>query len=100
MTPQESMVFTGVIFEEQGEFSLEELCGICSVEQHRIVELVNEGIIETTSLTEWRFGGDMLRRARIALRLQRDLGVNAAGTALVLQLLERIETLERRSGND
>jgi chaperone modulatory protein CbpM len=35
-----------------------------------------------------------LRRARLALRLQRDLDLNGAGAALVIVLLERIEDLE------
>ena len=50
--------------------------------------------------TEWRFSGAQLRRARIALRLERDLGVNAAGVALALELLEELEQLrrERRIG--
>jgi chaperone modulatory protein CbpM len=49
---------------------------------------------------EWRFSGAQLRRARIALRLERDLGVNAAGVALALELLEELEQLrrERRFG--
>ena len=95
MAPQASPVFTGDIVEEQCDFSLEELSGICAVEQHRIVELVDEGILESQSIAALRFGGEALRRARIAVRLQRDLGVNTAGIALVLQLLERIESLER-----
>jgi chaperone modulatory protein CbpM len=88
------LVFSGQIVDEQVEFTLDELSGICAVEQTRIVELVNEGILETRSVTEWRFGGEALRRARIALRLQHDLGLNAAGTALVVELLDRIERLE------
>ena len=62
-------------------------------------ELVDQGIIETRSRTELRFSGTALRRARTALRLQHDLGVNAAGAALVVDLLERIESLERRLGH-
>lgn len=99
MAPQNSEVLIGRIVEEQTDLSLDELCGICAVERHRIVELVEEGILETHSLTELRFSGDVLRRARIALRLQSDLGVNTAGTAVVLELLERIEALERRLGS-
>lgn len=87
---------SGQILEEQGEFSLTEFCGICAVEERQIVELVEEGIIETRSITQWRFSGNDLRRARISLRLQRDLGLNPAGTAVVLDLLEHIESLERR----
>lgn len=35
-----------------------------------------------------------LRRIRKALRLRRALGVNLAGAAVILELLERIENLE------
>ena len=42
-----------------------------------------------------------LRRARATLRLTRDLELNAAGTALVLDLLDEIEVLRSRlSGLD
>jgi chaperone modulatory protein CbpM len=94
--PQETPAITGQILEEQSEFSITEFCTLCAVEERQVVELVEEGVISTTSVTQWRFSGDALRRARISLRLQRDLGVNPAGTALVLDLLERIDLLERR----
>lgn len=37
-----------------------------------------------------------MQRALVALRLQEDLGVNLAGAALALQLLEELETLRSR----
>ena len=97
---QESPALSGQILEEQNEFSITEVCSICSVEERQVVELVEQGIIERHSVTQWRFSADDLRRARISLRLQRDLGVNPAGAALVLDLLERIEALERRLHGD
>jgi chaperone modulatory protein CbpM len=96
MTPQETPVLTGLIVEEQTSLSLEEISGICAVEERRMVELVEEGVIEMRSVTETKFSGEVLRRARIAVRLQRDLGLNAAGIAVALELLDRIESLERR----
>jgi chaperone modulatory protein CbpM len=72
------------------------------VEERHIVELVEEGVLSVIEIdtTEWRFSGAALRRARIALRLERDLGINAPGVALVLELLEELEQLrrERRIG--
>lgn len=44
----------------------------------------------------WRFGGDSLARARAAQRLAHDLAINAAGVALVLDLLDRIADLQAR----
>ena len=96
MTTPNATVLVGHVVEEEIEFSLEELSGACEVEQRLIVELMDEGVIEARSTTQVRFGGAALRRARVALRLQRDLGLNAAGTALAIQLLDRIEELERR----
>ena len=37
-----------------------------------------------------------MRRARVAMRLQSDLGINLAGAALALQLLDEIENLRAR----
>lgn len=86
-TPPDS-VLIGHVVEEQLTLTVDELSGICAVERQRIVELVDEGVLEAQTPS--------LQRARLALRLQRDLGVNVAGTALVIELLERIDQLERR----
>ena len=93
---------TGEIFEESPALSVQDLERMFAVEQRRIVEWVEEGVISVLEVdaAEWRFSGAQLRRARIALRLERDLGVNAAGVALALELLEELEQLrrERRVG--
>jgi chaperone modulatory protein CbpM len=90
-------VITGHIVEEQGTLGLDELVALCDAEAAQILALVEEGVLEAVS-PEPRFGGGSLRRARLAVRLQRDLGVNLAGVALVIELLERIERLERNPG--
>ena len=99
MSMHDAPALVGHVVEDDMEFSLEELSGACAVEQRVIVELMDEGIIEARSTTEVRFGGEALRRTRLAMRLQRDLGLNAAGTALAIQLLDRIEALERELGS-
>ena len=60
-----------------------------------LVDLVEEGVIAPagTVAGEWRFTGLQLRHARVAVRLQRDLGVNPAGAALALQLLDELDRL-------
>ncbi len=99
--PDESFLI-GEIFEEGPALSVNELTRMFAVEERRIVEWVEEGVISVleTDAAQWRFSGAQLRRARIALRLERDLGVNAAGVALVLELLEELEQFRRgrRSG--
>ena len=44
----------------------------------------------------WRFSASCLRRARIAQRLECDLGVNLAGAALALELLDEVERLSAK----
>lgn len=91
-------VIDGMIVEDDMEFSLGELSHICAVNAEWIISLVEEGILEPVDITsqQWRFRGICLRRVRIIQRLQKDLDVNLAGAALVLQLLEEIEILRTR----
>ncbi len=96
MTTRDQQLLGGQIVEQELTLTLDELSGVCAVERERIVELVEHGLIEPRDDAGQRIGGDALRRARTALRLQRDLGINPAGAALVVELLERIESLEAR----
>jgi chaperone modulatory protein CbpM len=84
------------VVEDELTLSIDELSGVCQVERTRIVELIEHGLIEPRGEDAAHLGGDSLRRARMALRLQQDLGLNVAGAALVVELLERIEKLEAR----
>ena len=91
-------VLTGLIVDEEMTLTLAELSRACCVHAEWIVELVEEGILEPQgdAPTGWRFSGSSLRRARMAVHLQRDLGVNLAGAALALDLMDELESLRRR----
>jgi chaperone modulatory protein CbpM len=88
----------GRVVEEQVQLTLIELCQACSAEQEHVLTWVFEGVLEPAgnSPQDWRFGGESLRRARLALRLSRDLEINAAGVALALDLLDEIAVLRAR----
>lgn len=94
MLPQ----LSGIILEELTELTLAEVCRACTVNVDCIVELVEEGVITPIGREphRWRFSGTHMRRATVALRLQRDLGVNLAGAALALQLMDELEALRAR----
>jgi chaperone modulatory protein CbpM len=89
---------TGVILEEQVELTLAEVSRSCAVHAQYIIELVEEGVLVPVGREQrtWRFTGGQVRRAGIALRLQRDLGVNLAGVALALELLDELNGLRAR----
>lgn len=46
---------------------------------------------------QWVFDLTQLRRIKTAIRLQRDLEVNLAGIALVLDMLDELEELRNRA---
>lgn len=94
MLPQPS----AIILEEQTDLTISEVCQACAVQVETIVELVDEGVLSPIGREphRWRFTGTHLRRATVAIRLQRDLGVNLAGAALALQLLDELEALQAR----
>jgi len=89
---------TTTVVEEGVQFTLVELCRACGAETGQLVALVYEGVLEPTGSEpdDWGFDGGMLRRARVALRLVRDLHVNPPGVALALNLLDEIEALSAR----
>jgi chaperone modulatory protein CbpM len=93
--------FNAIVIDESTWFSLNEACRVCRVDDQRILEMVQEGVLSPTgsSSREWRFGARELKRIQIAVRLQRDLGVNLPGAALALDLLEELELLRNLTKN-
>ncbi len=91
-------LLSGDVLEEDVELTLADLCRACRLPAERVYELVEEGVVEPVGRQpgRWRFRGVSLYRVQIALRLQRDLGVNVAGAALALDLLEELEQLRAR----
>lgn len=89
---------TVTVLDESIELSLGELCRTGGVSAEFIIALVEEGVIEPRGIdpAAWRFPASTLARLGTVQRLQRDLGVNLAGTALVLELLEEVRTLRAR----
>jgi chaperone modulatory protein CbpM len=99
MADERDDVLTGYVLDESVTLTLTEVCIACRVEEAQIIELVEEGIIEPDlRRRDWVFSSVQLSRAGRALRLQRDLDINAAGVALVLDLLEELEALRARLG--
>lgn len=94
----ERITVTGLVLDEEMDIGLRELCQACGVTADLIMDMVEEGILDPRAgpgPRHWRFSGKALSRVQIALRLQRDLRINLAGAALVLDLLEELEELRR-----
>lgn len=81
--------------QAQYEVTIEHLCLACGTDEVTIEVLVREGVLEAagTDPRHWRFGPGALARARRAVRLMRELHVDAAGAALALDLMDEIARL-------
>lgn len=89
----------GVLWDEHAVVSVQEICTGCGVQTETVQEMVAYGIIEPLDddPRRWHFAGTSLRRVRTAVRLQRDLGVNLAGVALALELIDELAQYRRQA---
>ena len=100
MTDKTAPGVSSEIVDVEAICSVEELCLACNVDAEWIAELVGHGTIEPFGQTrsEWQFASLSVVRVAKAKRLERDLELNAAGVALVLDLLDEIDALRSRLG--
>ena len=96
MKEQMRSLIQGAVVEDELHLSLQELCRASQAPVEQVHIWVVEGVLEPIGHApqEWRFTGSSLRRARVAVRLTRDLEVNASGIALALDLLDEISALQ------
>jgi len=98
MVKQTTDILSGYILEDETRLTLRQLCDACAVRAEYIIELVDVGFIEPSGVerSHWCFNGVTIRRVQKAKRLQYDLGVNLAGVALAIELIDEIESLRAR----
>ena len=80
-----------------GTFTLESLAEITDMPLELLRLFVNHGLIEPVARDsmELRFEAACVVRLRVIGRLRRDLGINLPGIAAVLDLLDRVQSLQR-----
>ncbi len=98
MVQQTTDILSGYIVENEPRLTLRQLCDACAVRAEYIIELVDEGFIEPSGIerSHWCFSGVSIKRVQRARRLQQDLGINLAGVALAVELIDEIEHLRAR----
>lgn len=82
---------------ERSLFSIEQVAVRCGVETTYVQRLVQVGVIEPDPTHPEQFRPEVTLRVQKVVRLDRDLGVNPEGAAVILDLLEYIDQLERRA---
>lgn len=75
--------------------SFAELCDVTELSSHVILEIVEHGIVEPEGADpeNWVFNVHMVTVTKKACRLHRDLGIDWAGIALAINLLDELEQL-------
>jgi chaperone modulatory protein CbpM len=98
MTKPNTHIASGPVVEEETHLTLVELCQACGAPEEHVTTWVFEGVLEPSGEApkEWRFTGQSLRRAQLALWLMRDMEVNLSGIALALELFDKISELQTR----
>ena len=91
-------MLVGELLDEQIEWTLSELCLACDRHEEWIINLVDEGMLDPLGENQenWRFSGTSISRVHTAMRLEHDLGINIAGVALVIELIDEVEKLRCR----
>lgn len=89
----------GRYVEENFILNITEVCQSLGIQKQWIFEVIDEGIIHPlpSKSSSPKFDQTAIRRIRTSICLQRDLGINLSGIALVLDLLDEIEELKNQS---
>lgn len=87
------------IVVDDAQITLTTFCDRACVTTQLAIEMVDHGILNpvNTKQEPLCFAETEVRRAQIALRLHRDLGVNLAGAALALELMDEIRALKKHT---
>jgi len=86
------------IVTDMPALSTDDLRAICGLSPDQVQAYVAEGIVVPVGVgpDQWRFSQLSVITIRRAYRLERDLGLNLAGVALALELMDEVDSLKRR----
>jgi chaperone modulatory protein CbpM len=91
-------LFQACLLSESDWIGAREVCHLCRIDLAVVTELADWGVVTPRGAApeQWQFPATALPRLRLLARLMRDLGVNASGAALAVELLEEKRQLQRR----
>jgi len=97
------MSLTRVPLRAEVHLSLRELAVATGISATRLARLLRLGLLEPEPGAPGRFSATTAARLRRMLRLRADLGVNLAGAAIIVDLMECLDRLDaeltRRRGD-
>lgn len=97
-------ILTGYLLDD-ASLTIEELCAACAVEPVWVIHHIEEGLlapvnveVQPGSVTAWRFTSASLTRIRRLHALERDFDAVPELAALMVDLLEEVDTLRAQVG--
>lgn len=95
---QVTEITSGQVLTDSDWIAVTEICRVCRIDAAAVNELAELGLVSPrgSQPAEWEFPATVLPRLRVVGRLMRDLGLNASGAALAVELLEVQRELERQ----
>lgn len=95
---QVTEITSGQVLTDSDWIAVTEICRVCRIDAGAVNELAELGLVSPRGRepAEWEFPATVLPRLRVVGRLMRDLGLNASGAALAVELLEVQRELERQ----
>jgi chaperone modulatory protein CbpM len=95
---QVTQITSGQLLGDGDWIAFTEICRVCRIDADAVHELAELGVVAPrgSAPPEWEFPATALPRLALVGRLMRDLGVNASGAALAVELLEVQHALERQ----
>ena len=89
-------VLLGEVLDSRTRIKFSDVCYSCQIDEDELRALVSYGVLEPIvdpidDTSPWEFSVLELKRVSKAKRLKRDLGINTAGIALALELLDELE---------
>ena len=79
----------------QGELTADQLAQAAGISSARLAHLVRLGLVEPATPGAAWYRAETAARLRRMLRLRADLRVNLIGAAIIVDLLERLDRIER-----
>ena len=86
-------------YSQEQELSIDELVEYLHLKSDFMQELIDYGIVQPhgENTNEWMFDALAIKRIQQAKRLHRDLEINLAGVATILDLLDEIHELRKHA---
>lgn len=86
------------LLDDQETLTLNDVCENCGLNQEAVMTYVQEGLVEVNSDSSGQILFSQFHVVRIqkAIRLERDLRLNPAGSVLVIELIAQIDALKNK----